>query len=170
MAPAAFAVVSMLLAPVSGSFMRDCCVGQHWIIGVPPVDYQPLWSFTADESGDASSGDTTRRLAELPTDDSSSDTARRRLAEMPTGEWGGFAIEVLEKLSLTMGFTYSLTAAPPYSSGDDTDGVTARMLLNYGMADFLMVPASNPANQLDTRIYQTVPYHNSYYSLSLIHI
>ena len=63
-----------------------------------------------------------------------------------------------------MGFTYSLTAAPPYSSGDDTDGVAARMLLNYGMADFLMLPASEPGNQLDTRIYQTVPYHNSYYS------
>lgn len=145
------ALAVLLVTHASGSMMRSCCVGQHWVFGVPPESYPPLWVFTTVEgetaSGETVSGNTTRRLSELT-----------------TGQWSGFAIDVIDKLSLTMGFTYSLTGAPPYSARDDVNGVTARALLAYGMADFLMVPASDPDNQLDTRIYQTAPFHNSYYT------
>ena len=83
--------------------LRDCCLGQHWVFGLPSVNYPPMWSFEAaaaaeeDAVGDTGSGEA---------------TARRRLSEV-SSQWGGFLPEVIDILSLSMGFTYSFAAAPP---------------------------------------------------------
>ena len=111
---------------------KDAMRGVHIKIGLPPVEFEPVWSHRTSTSG--------------------------------AGQFSGFIIDLFDRLALTMGFTYAIVNAPPYSPADDQAGVMTRQLLGSGMVDLLLTVSSNAVTEQDTRIFQTAPVHNSYYS------
>lgn len=133
--------------PLSLEAVKDCCLGQHWTFGIPSVTYEPLWTFTA-ASAELSSGESGRRMADA----------------VVGGVYGGFLIEVLDTIALSMGFTYSIINAPPYDSLENEAGKLGRDLLNSGTVDFLTNDLSITTKHSDYRVYNTVPFHNSYYT------
>ncbi len=138
---------------------KDSMRGVHIKFGVPPVNYEPLWTFETDTSAAAAAGGG----GDSEAGSGAADQPGRRLQAI-SGKWAGFMVELLDRLSLTLGFTYTMIAAPPYNPDNDGDGQRSRMLLGSGMVDFLFTVSSNGVMEQDTRIFQTAPVHNSYYS------